>query len=55
MTAGLLSSSSIQEYAVWGLLLPVAFFDDGGVALDVDGIGGFGRHGDAVVGMLTGT
>lgn len=35
-------------------MLPVALFDDGGVALDADGIGGFGRHGDVVVGMLTG-
>ncbi|WP_240630264.1 transposase domain-containing protein, partial [Specibacter cremeus] len=27
-------------------VLTVALFDDGGVALDADGIGGFGRHGD---------
>jgi hypothetical protein len=37
------------------VLLPSALFDDGGVALDADGIGGFGRHGDAVVGTLPGT
>ncbi len=35
-------------------VLPSALFDDGGVAFDADGIGGFGRHRDVVVGMLPG-
>lgn len=37
------------------VLLPSAVFDDGGVALDADGIAGFGRHRDAVIGTLPGT
>ena len=36
-------------------VLPSALFDDGGVALIDDGIGGFGGHGDVVVGILPGT
>lgn len=35
-------------------LLPVALFDDGVVALNGDGIGGFGRHRDALVVMAAG-
>ncbi len=37
------------------VVLPVTLFDDGGVALNGDVIGGFGRHRDVVVGMLPGT
>lgn len=36
-------------------LLSSALFDDGGVALNADGFGAFGRHHDAVVGTLPGT
>lgn len=35
-------------------VLPVALFDDGVVALNGDGIGGFGRHRDALVVMAAG-
>lgn len=35
-------------------LLPVALFDDGGVTRIDNGIGGFGCHGDVVVGIGAG-